>query len=272
MSARWWLLPLAALVVLAARERQSLAAATVEWSDFSKAGSIYFAPGLREPERVAFRAALTAARVRVAAFYGPLRGTPVIIVADAQTLPRFTDVSTAVTYYQPHRAVIVVGPAGQSVDVVAHELAHAELYGRVGYRVMEWCVPRWLDEGLAVQFDDRPFYSEQELERHIAEGWRMPSLQDLGSRAGFFAGTRAQVRFHYAAARHAVGEWLRQKGRAQAITLLETLSCSDRWYEELARGRQSPNVGSAPAPMQMLGTPRAPSTPPNKPPVMLPGG
>jgi hypothetical protein len=66
-----WLLPSIVVAVLAGRQRQALAAATIEWSDFSKAGSIYFAPTIGEQQKATFRAALAAARLRVAELYTP---------------------------------------------------------------------------------------------------------------------------------------------------------------------------------------------------------
>lgn len=118
---------------------------------------------------------------------------------------------------------------------MAHELAHAELYTRVGFRRLEWCIPTWFDEGLAVQFDSRPFHGKHEFERQLEAGWHVPSFEQLRSRAGFFSGTRDQVRFHYAAARYAIAEWLRKKGRAPALKFLETMPCSNEWYEELSK-------------------------------------
>ncbi|MEY4513412.1 MAG: hypothetical protein RLZZ450_5534 [Pseudomonadota bacterium] len=230
-----WVLPLISIAALGVREHQALAAVTIEWSDFSKADSIYFAPTISEQERAAFREVLGAARTRVAALYGTLRGEPTIIVADAHTLPRFTDGSTAVTHYAPTGAAMVFGPAGQNIDVVAHELAHAELFARTGYKNIEWCVPTWFDEGLAVHFDERPFYSTGEFTRQVEAGRRMPPFDELSSHAQFFAGTREQVRFHYAGARYAIGKWLQKKGKTAATRVLETIECGEPWRAELAR-------------------------------------
>jgi hypothetical protein len=230
-----WFLPALVLLILLVHERHALLAALVPYSEFEHIDGVYFSPHISVNERRRVLGQLDLARGRVEEFYGSLRGRPTIIIADAHTLPRFTDNSVAVTHYLPTAAVSVFGPAGQTADVLAHELAHAELFARVGYRAIAWCVPTWFDEGLAVQFDDRPFYGPLALQQRREEGWRLPAMIQLARRRQFFAGSRDLVRFHYAAARAVVGRWIRKLGQAEGLHQIEEIDCGGRWHKEVVR-------------------------------------
>jgi hypothetical protein len=178
---------------------------------------------------------LTEAKRRVSGLYGPLRARPTLIVSDAATMGRFSDTPTAVTHYQPAGAFTAFGPRGQNVDVIAHELAHAELLARIGFPKLVFCVPTWFDEGLAVQFDLRPAHDQHTFLRRVAQGWPVPPLSALADHAHFFAGPRSVVRFHYAVARVAVDAWLDARTPQRAVQQIEQLDCSQDTARELAR-------------------------------------
>lgn len=225
------------LLGVVSRERHAFAAMSVRFMGFERQDSAYFAPTLPRGERAHVLELLEEARRRVSRLYGPLRARPTLIVSDAQSMGRFSDTPTGVTHYQPTGTFTALGPRGQNVDVIAHELAHAELYARIGYRKVVWCVPIWLDEGLAMQFDERPTHGNALFERRVAQGWPVPALAELATHDRFFAGPRSVVRFHYAAARSAVAAWLQAKGPAQAVRSLEQLDCNRQTaalYAEIA--------------------------------------
>jgi len=62
------------------------------------------------------------------------------------------------TQFVGGRACVMIGPNGQNVDVVAHEMAHAELFLRVGWLARWLQIPTWFDEGVAMQVDYRSRY------------------------------------------------------------------------------------------------------------------
>jgi hypothetical protein len=229
------LVALALLVAILLRERRALAANFVGVSEFEREGGVYFAPSIDIAKRVALRTQLADARRRVAAFYGPLRAKPTIIAADAGSRARFMTGSTGETQYRPGDAVMVLAPAGHNVDVLAHELAHAELLQRLGYLRMTWCVPTWFDEGLAVYFDQRPFYRAAAYAARRRAGARPPPLLSLDDRQAFFAGSRDELRFRYASARHAIEQWLAHTSPSAATRWIDTLRCDRASQRELAR-------------------------------------
>lgn len=234
-TTRWVSLSLWVLtLVLVSTEHQAIASAWVEHSNYEREQSVYFAPGIGSARRSAFVLTLAAARRRVVGVYGPLRGAPTVVVTDLDSWDRFAPNATGATHYHPTGSTtVVIGPAGQNVDVIAHELAHAELVARVGYWRAQLRVPTWFDEGLAVQFDERPPYAERAFARRRQAGLRLVPLSRLATRAAFFAGTKEEVRQHYAHARLAIERWRAREGDRGVGRFIDTLRCGQSLAREL---------------------------------------
>jgi hypothetical protein len=116
------------------------------------------------------------------------------------------------------RACVFIGARGQHVDVVAHELAHAEIHQRAGFWAYFTQIPTWFDEGLAMQVDQRPRYA---LAAEDAPG--KEAVRQLQSPASFFAGSEEQVVRNYAQARAVVAEWVARVGPASVYAQLDQL-------------------------------------------------
>jgi hypothetical protein len=196
--------PVLLLVAFLATQRQALAASLVRYSSFEEiAPSVFVEPGMPAGQREQTLELLAAGRARVARFYGTYSASPVIIVGSSMArLSPFASNSYASTHYSPLGAAVVFGPQGQSLDVVSHELAHAELFARIGWWRMLSKVPTWFDEGLAMQFDHRPEYSDDAYAK-LAEGGGLTELERLTTARGFFD---ADAVAHYVQARHEVGQ------------------------------------------------------------------
>ena len=105
-------------------------------------------------------------------------------------------------------AILVMGPDGANVDVIAHEWAHAELAERVGVLVRTYRIPTWLDEGLAMQVDYREGYAQPALREMQADSSLIsPDPILLQSPQGFFH-VGKQGRYHYAWSRERVRKLL----------------------------------------------------------------
>jgi hypothetical protein len=230
VTAALWMLTL----VVVSSEHQAIASAWVEHSDYQRQHAVYFAPSLSGAQRGAFVVALEAGRRRIAALYGPLRAAPTVVVTDLQTWDRFAPNATGATHYHPTGSTsVVIGPHGQTVDVIAHELAHAELATRVGYVRRRFCLPTWFDEGLAVHFDERPFYAERAFAQRRQAGLHLVALSRLATPATFFAGSKDEVRQHYAHARLAIERWRARKGDREVRRFVDTLRCDGSLAREL---------------------------------------
>lgn len=102
---------------------------------------------------------LSGARARIERAFEAPRATPLVVFFQDPRLFWPLKVNAyGSTSFVGARACVMVGPEGRNLDVVAHELMHAELAERVGYWRRFTQIPTWFDEGLAMQVDFRPNY------------------------------------------------------------------------------------------------------------------
>jgi hypothetical protein len=120
------------------------------------------------------------------------------------------------------RTCVFIGPQGRNIDVVAHELVHAELYARVGAWATFTQIPAWFDEGLAMQVDQRPAYD-------LPNPMQTQFVRALSSPAAFHAGDDATLTLHYGAAKIEVKTWLDSISPALAYSQLERLRSGERF-------------------------------------------
>jgi len=112
----------------------------------------------------------------------------------------------AVTYLKLG-SVIVLSADALDLDIIAHEMSHAEFYERIGFYAFNQKVPAWFKHGLAMQCDLRDYYSEDTL-RARTDGFRnLPDIRSCTTDAQFYSGAHDQVKLHYMAARYEVGHW-----------------------------------------------------------------
>ena len=118
------------------------------------------------------------------------------------------------TYQTPLGAYVIFGPDGiKSVDVIAHEIAHAELAKRLGYKAVNK-LPDWFDEGLALQVDNR-FTEEDWLARTNNEK-TAPRLDEIIT-------ITHDDWLAYATAKHEVGRWLDTVGQQGLLTCIDLI-------------------------------------------------
>lgn len=146
----------------------------------------------------------------VAAAWGKLRANPRILICQtSQCQTRFGGGQALGMSYGAW--AVHIGPTGTNATIIAHELAHAELFHRVGILSMaQGQVPVWLNEGLAVIIsqDARYLHRDCSLFGQIvlpqnAKDWRRNAAQD-------------HLHLYTAATCKAQG-WLAQKGGFSAI-------------------------------------------------------
>ncbi|MEM7081000.1 MAG: hypothetical protein AAF513_20470 [Pseudomonadota bacterium] len=148
------------------------------------------------------------AATRVAALFGATTSTPIIT---CPATPRFgLGATIGTTHIAPGLpSIIVLNPeGGASIDVTAHEWAHAEIAQRTSALHRTYRLPTWFDEGLAMQVDHRSAFSRPALvgllQKHPA-----PELSEIASPGDFFVFNKeGNGTLHYAYARCVVGDWL----------------------------------------------------------------
>lgn len=119
------------------------------------------------------------------------------------------------TIHLGYRTCVAIGPYGQNIDVVAHELMHAEIEERAGFWTRATKIPDWFEEGLVMQVDLRERYN-------LPVGHPTKYVTELFSRRKFYVSSPDGVLTqNYAAAKAEVGAWLSQ---ASAKGVYENLS------------------------------------------------
>lgn len=147
------------------------------------------------------------ARNRVRDFFGQAQARPWVICFRGRDLGLNVSHGAA-RFALLLPAIVVIGAEGQNANVLAHELAHAEIAARTGPLLRTYKIPTWFDEGLAMQLDHRPHYSRGALYSHLAsDDIKRPRLGTIDWPNSFYQ-TGDQGEAHYALSKCVIEEWL----------------------------------------------------------------
>lgn len=117
--------------------------------------NIYTDDSLTPDEQQALLAAIRLAKQRVSQVYGPPQSSPTIISSSHRHYADFGFNPTGMQRSGFGQECIFIGPKGQNVDVIAHEMVHAEVRDRLSFYVEFTQLPAWFMEGVAVKVDYR---------------------------------------------------------------------------------------------------------------------
>ena len=187
-------------------------------------------PQLSSPDRSEIQEFLSDARARIETTFGVARAAPIVVFL--QNTDVFWPLSINAygsTNFVSSRTCVIVGQKGKSVDVVAHELMHAELADRVGYwrRLIE--IPTWFDEGVAMQVDFRPRY-DLPSSRPINTNY----VRNLETAREFFKSSGSGLVENYASAKFEVANLLSDIGKQNLYQRLERIKNGEEFDTVLA--------------------------------------
>ncbi|WP_154657230.1 hypothetical protein [Hugenholtzia roseola] len=163
------------------------------------------------------------AQARVQTFFGSLESKPYLLAGDDPEVMRLfgnENIETGMTHLSPVGTYIVLAKEGLNVDVISHELCHAELMARTGWFLREFQIPTWFDEGLAMLLDERFPNWETEWHMMTLNGSYAPELEEMDTPAEFF---NRDAYLHYLTAKKQVGTWHQMAGREGLLLFIETL-------------------------------------------------
>jgi hypothetical protein len=181
-------------------------------------------PSSTDAERQAILEIQAQAKTRIENIFGAPRAQPLVVfLNNPATMFTFKSNGYGSTYFVGPRACVIIGPQGTNVDVVAHELLHAELSERVGPWRRSNEIPAWFDEGLAMQVDFRSRYDSSEP----VDATELASLRMFRSMDQFYAGNDEEITRHYARSKRAVAQWLEQIGRSNLYSRLERIRAGE---------------------------------------------
>ena len=115
--------------------------------------------------------------------------------------------SPAVTNMKMGAYVVIPGNMFD-VNILSHEISHTVLYRKIGWYRLHFKIPTWFDEGLAMQVDDRDYYSIDTLLNKKAAGIILPDVTQMDTPEKFHNGSTEQIMLNYSTAKYVVHEWL----------------------------------------------------------------
>ena len=171
-------------------------------------------------------------------FFGELQctetNTTIIIICDDDKLLSKLggDHDTKTSIFDPKKNYISVSDEYLNIDILAHELTHAELHTRLNTNALKG-IPTWFDEGLATQNDYREQYGLEAWIEQTDNGKNELPLEDMDTGSEFYAGMVEDRRFRYLNAKHEVGVWMdthQQKGLLELFDKLNNGESFDTAY------------------------------------------
>ncbi len=181
----------------------------IGFSKFKKEGSLYYNPSISGNSIEKVQTLIKGASERVNRFWGSMKSSPVFIYCEQETDFKKYSINPgapAVTYCKLGEH-IVLSREGIDIDVIAHEISHAELYDRVGFYIWTFKLPDWFKHGLAMQNDYRNYFSVDTLRARTDNFKTIPDITNLKTSAQFYSGTTDQIMLRYMAAKYVINKW-----------------------------------------------------------------
>lgn len=123
--------------------------------------NVYSDSSLTNQQRLSLNYTINQAYDRVGQIYGVIESSPRIIVTNKLEYKKFGLNPTGMQNTGFFRECIFLGPKGLNVDVISHELVHAEVRYRTNFFVEHAVLPAWFIEGTGIKVDYRaPFLIE----------------------------------------------------------------------------------------------------------------
>lgn len=209
--------------------------------------NIYVNPQMSKKERLNIIFLYQKSRLRIDSLFGSTESKPSILVGNTNEVialfgnsntKNYQRQPTGMTHLTPFGAYIILSPEGTNIDVLSHELSHAELMQRLGWQTRRQKIPIWFDEGLAMLVDKRFGYWTD-----LQEDWRslndvekndssVFSLQNIQTTEQFFTD---DSQLHYFLAQEEVARWYKKKGQKGLLELIEKLKEND--FEEIYQNK-----------------------------------
>ena len=183
---------------LLSKSREAISCEMVEYLKFDRIEHhVYVSKDMSQSEREHFLELVKLSLARVHQIYGLTRGQPIFIASThASSLKPYFLNEYGSTAFTPRRSCIAVGPNGMNIDVISHELVHAEIFHIVGFWKRLFFIPTWFDEGVAMQVDFREKYVDHKF---VGERNELVTIESLFYGFQFFAGDDYDLINHGAA-------------------------------------------------------------------------
>ena len=181
----------------------------IDFYNFEKEGNLYFRENIEFEKRIQLQNLISQAETRVEEFWEKKMTNPQFIYCDTNEdylkfgAPFLTPAAAILKF----ESYVVISKDGIDLDILAHEIAHTELYSRIGFFNNLSEIPVWFSEGLAMQVDHRSYYSSDSLNVKSNVFQNLPKVEEMTSINQFAFGSRDEIILNYSAAKYEVGKW-----------------------------------------------------------------
>lgn len=185
----------------------------IDYSNFKKEGRLYFNSNTSQSKIDSLKFLIQKASIRVEDFWGQQKCDPKFIYCDTEEDFKKYSVSPAAPAVTYLKLGSVIGLSNEAIDldIIAHEISHAEFYERIGFYKFTFKIPGWFKHGLAMQNDYRSYYSEDTLKSKSQNFRNMPDIKNLKTDVQFYKGSLQQVMLNYMTAKYVVKKWYTKK-------------------------------------------------------------
>ncbi|MVM34921.1 hypothetical protein GO755_33140 [Spirosoma sp. HMF4905] len=216
--------------------------------------NVYIHQTATSQQQKQLRQHIVAARNRIRRFWGDQRGQAILIYCPNQSDYEHYCAGgegAGCSLGMPWgTSYLVLGPDGNNVDVIAHELCHDELFARLGWWRVKRQIPQWFNEGLALMVDYRfsnpTVWETPDSSSHDASVWDetnptpyppspMLKLSELETTRDFFGSNATHTMQAYQTAADEVARWLSIAGRKSVPILADAIAKGNDFGEVYRR-------------------------------------
>ena len=208
---------------------------TIQFSDFIVISeNIYVNAQMKKIEYEHIISLVHDAKQRIIDKFGTFSSSPIIIFTSTSKIAKeygTNDFGSAIRL--PWNQYVVFGPKGQNIDIVAHELLHAEIGHRLGYIITQFKLPVWIDEGIGMQVDYRKKYlidikslKSSEIDKVTSTG----SSQIINVNP-FWSGGEEQVIKNYQISKALVAKILSQNSNKSLYLMLDKVKRGEKFKD-----------------------------------------
>ena len=184
----------------------------IDFSDFKKEGRLYYNKTSSQEKIDSLLTIIVNASARVDSFWqGKLCKPKFIYCGNDDDFKKYGNPNLVPAIVKTKLgSYIVISNKGIDLDIISHEISHAELFERIGFIKYTFNIPTWFNEGLAMQVDYRSYYSEDTLKVKSNNYSNMPAVENLKTADQFYNGSREEIMLNYMTSKHEVSRWYSQ--------------------------------------------------------------
>ena len=212
----------------------------VGFSGLKKQNNIYFDKNIPQQKIDSIQSLIEKATDRIKELWGEKKCTPTFIYCNTEELFKkygADNNAPAVTHFKLG-AYIVLQKHAIDLDIIAHEMCHAELGERTGFYAITFKIPVWFNEGLAMQNDNRPYFSEDSLKTKTNGLQNMPVIKNAKTAVQFYGVTQEEVDINFMAAKHEVKNWYTKMKLDQLVKDMHSGKSFDEAYGSLDQSKK----------------------------------